>query len=496
MLRLIYIFYLLGKYGFILLLSKYGFRKINKPKFTRNFFEEASGTFIKFGQLLAMRVDIVSKEYTIELLGLLDNVRPFSYKEVERFFLNELGSSPNKIFQYFEEEPFASASFGQVHGAKLKDGTIVIVKVLRPGIEAKAKVDFFIIDCLAFVGDLFFKIEALPWKEFAKEFKAWTKHEFDYRIEAENGERLYNNNIDNPNLVIPKIYHHLTTKKILVEEYIKGLHLSKVLKRVKNGSLDEKELKEMGIDLKEVSRILVFELLKQFAIQGLYHADPHPGNIILLKNNRIGLIDFGIIGGKEPLPNKGHFLRWMKATGNMDFEEAAYHAANFAGDDLKVTIRSALPATVEQSEIDGFMRVLTDNFANSAKHLVTDNMENLQSMKKDYNTVFLQIIKAGKKYNIKLPKELAVFSRGLAIFGLLAKQMDRNFYVTDEMKRFFQIYPLEQILENEITPAIKRINREAAVERLTNWLSYLFEVDPPVYRLVQNYLSKYNVVDK
>lgn len=495
MFRFFYLVYIFTKYGSIFILAKYGFKKINKPKFFRQFFEEASGTFIKFGQMLAMRVDVVSKEYSIELLGLLDNIKPFSYRQVEGIFLNELGSTPDKIFQHFEKEPFASASFGQVHGAKLKDGTVIIVKVQRPGIETKAKVDFTIVNFLAFVADLFFKIDALPWKEFAKEFKAWTKQEFDYRIEAENGERFYNNNIDNPNIVIPKIYHHLTTRKILVEQYIEGVHLSKVLKKLKDGSLDDKQLKEMGIDLKRSCRVLVFELLKQFVLQGFYHADPHPGNIILLKNNRIGLIDFGIVGGKELMPNKNDFIRWMKATGDMDFKEASFHAANFAGDDLKIMIRSALPATVEQKEIDIFTKKLSDYFANSTQHLVADNFEKLKSVKKDYNTVLLQVIKAGKKMKVKVPNEFIVFSRGLAILGMLAKQMDSNFYVTDELNKFFKIYPVEKLFQNEISPAIRRINRETALERLTNWLAYLFEVDPVLYQLVKKQLSQYGIIN-
>lgn len=496
MFRIFYTVSLILKYSFLFLLSKYKIKKISKPKLVRSFFEEAGGAFIKFGQLLALRVDVLSDEYSIELLNLLDNVKPFSYKDVERIFVQELGATPDKIFEDFQKKPFASASFGQVHGAKLKDGKIAAVKVLRPGIEAKAQVDFLIIDFLAFIADLLFKIEALPWAEFAQEFKAWTKQEFDYRIEAENGERFYNNNIGNPDIVVPRIYHELTTKKILVEEYIEGLHLSRILKRLKDGRLDEKKLKEMSVDLKKVSRILVFELLKQFFLHGFFHADPHPGNIILLKNGKIGLIDFGIMGGKEPLPNKNHFIRWAKATGDFNFKEASFHAANFAGDDLKTIIRSALPATVGQKEIDGFMRILTDNFAQKVEQMVSENTENLKLMKKDYTTMFLQIIKSGKKYNIKVPKELVIFSRSLSIFGLLAKQMDSDFSITDEMKKFFRIYSEEMLLKNYESRAVKRINREAAIERLSSWLSYLFEVDPSVYNLVKNYLDKYAIINR
>lgn len=495
MFRFFYIFYLLSKYGLILILSKYGFKKIEKPKLIREFFEQASGAFIKFGQLLALRVDIVSKEYSIELLGLFDSVKHFPYKEVEGTFLNELGATPDKIFKVFEKEPFASASFGQVHGARLKDGKTVIVKILRPGIESKAQVDFLIIDLSAAIADLFFKIEALSWKEVADEFKEWTKQEFDYRIEAANGERFYKNNVGNENLVIPKIYHELTTKKILVEDYIEGLHLNRILKRLKDGRLDDKQLKEMGVDLKKAARILIWELQKQFFFHEFYHADPHPGNIILLKNGKVALIDFGIVGG-EPLPNKSYFVKWAKATGDMNFKEAAFYAAHFAGDEMKTMIRSALPATVGEKAIDELIRLLADRFSDTAQAIVTESLDGLKTMKKDYMTVLMQITKTAKQYKVKLPKEFVVFYRSLAVFGLVAKHMDPDFLLTVEMKRFFQVYPEEKITENDQLPIIRRINREVALERLGNWISYLYEIDPPLYRLVNNYLSKYNLFDK
>lgn len=495
MFRFFYIFYLLSKYGLILVLSKYGFKKIEKPKLMRKFFEEASGAFIKFGQLLALRVDIISNEYSIELLGLFDSVKPFPYKEVERTFLNELGATPDRIFKTFSKEPFASASFGQVHGAKLKDGTVVIVKVLRPGIETKAKIDFLVISFLAAIADLFFKIEALPWKEFAAEFKEWTKREFDYRIEAENGERLYRNNLGNKNLVIPRIYHDLTTQRILVEEYIEGLHLSKIFKRLKDGRLDEKKLTEMGVDLKKVARTLIWELLKQFFFRDFYHADPHPGNIIILKNNKIALIDFGIVGGK-PMPNKIYFIKMAKATGDFDFKEATFWAGHFAADELKTMIRSAFPPTVAEKAVDELIRLLADFFSEAVKQISLDSSDELRTMKKDFITVIMQITKKGKEYKVELPKEFVVFARTLAVVGLMAKYMDNSLRIVETLNNFFQVYSEEEITKNDQPPILRRINREVALERLGNWISYLNEIDPPVYHLVSNYLSKYNLFDK
>lgn len=150
MLRFFYIIGILTKYLSIYLLLKFGLYKKPKEKILRNFFEEAGGAFIKFGQLLALRVDVLPKEYALEMIGLFDNVKPFPYQDVENIFLQELGVTPQKIFKDFQKKPFASASFGQVHGAKLENDHIVAVKVLRPGIEDKVIADFLLIDILAF----------------------------------------------------------------------------------------------------------------------------------------------------------------------------------------------------------------------------------------------------------------------------------------------------------------------------------------------------------
>src|SRR3990167_11335742 len=127
MLRFLYILCLLVKYSYIYILLKLDLYKKPKEKILRNFFEEAGGSFIKFGQLLALRVDVLPKEYSLEMIGLFDNVRPFPYEDVERTFLQELGATPQKVFKDFQKVSFASASFGQVHGAQLENDHIVAV---------------------------------------------------------------------------------------------------------------------------------------------------------------------------------------------------------------------------------------------------------------------------------------------------------------------------------------------------------------------------------
>lgn len=494
MLRIIYIFFILLKYSLINLFSKLGFRTYSKPVLLRKFFEDAGGAFIKFGQLLSLRVDILPVEYASEMMNLFDNVKPFAYKEVERIFKHELGSTPNEIFYYFEKEPFASASFGQVHGAKLNKNQTVVVKVMRPEIENKVAADFLIIDILAFFGDLFYKIPALPWKEFASEFKKWTKQELDYRIEADKAEEMFINYMGNPFVVIPKIYTQLSTRMILVEDYIKGYPLSRVLLGLKEGKLDYNKLLKLGVDIKKTPRTLTRELLRQFLFDGIFHADPHPGNILLLPNDKIALIDFGIIGNSI-VYNKGSFVKWMKLWANMEFEEATLHFTNFVGDDLRAMIGSALPASVPQDRIDSFMKLLADHFSKSVRRIVEGNRKNLEVMKKDYTVVFLEILNAARRYRIKLPKEMVIFIRTLTIVGFLAKELDYEFKLADETKKFFEIYPENTILKDwdQFSP-YKRINHERAIESLNGWLSYLIEVDPDLYKIVRNHVKQYNIV--
>ncbi|HVZ59015.1 MAG TPA: AarF/UbiB family protein, partial [Patescibacteria group bacterium] len=145
MLRFIHISGIILKYAFLTLLLKLHLVRTPPNKLIKGFFEEAGGSFIKFGQLLALRVDILPKEYSLDMFDLLDNVKPFSYDDVKEIFLDDLGAVPERIFKDFQKEPFASGSFGQVHAAKLEDDTIVAVKIMRPGIDEMVQADFLVV---------------------------------------------------------------------------------------------------------------------------------------------------------------------------------------------------------------------------------------------------------------------------------------------------------------------------------------------------------------
>ncbi len=138
MFRFFYIIGVLVKYGVIFILLKLSLYKKPTQLILKGFFEEAGGSFIKFGQLLALRIDVLPNEYSAEILDLLDNVRPFSYQTFSGIFTSELGAPPEDVFRDVEKEVFASGSFGQVHRARLQDGTVVTIKIMRPGIELES----------------------------------------------------------------------------------------------------------------------------------------------------------------------------------------------------------------------------------------------------------------------------------------------------------------------------------------------------------------------
>lgn len=479
------------KYLWIFLLVKFNFYKKPRQKLVKNFFEEAGGTFIKFGQLLSLRVDALPREYSVELLDLLDNVKTFPYEEVEKVFLEQLGAPPHKIFEEFDEKPFASASFGQVHVGKIGNKKVAI-KVMRPGIENDVIVDFIFIDILAFFADLFFKIDALPWKEFAQGFKKWTKEELDYRTEAENTDRLFRNK-QHPDVVIPKMYYRFSTSKILVQEFIEGIQLSKILREMRDGDIDAAQLLEQGIDITKTPKLVVEELLRQYFYIGYYHADPHPGNIIVMANNKIGFVDFGILGSS--IPNQKPFLEMIKAWGNMDPKLVGYHLMNFAGGELRQMVECAFPASFSEEVVDKFMKSLATQLSDSMAGRIANSRVELKDLKKEYTSAAMGLLKEAAAYKIKLPSEMVAFFRAISLIGFMAKTLDNDFTVTREIRKFFEKYDQKEFLNNDSYISYARMDRTTAIERLTDWVSYLAEKDPPLYAVVNKYFARYNIIN-
>ena len=249
-------------------------------------FEELGPTFIKLGQVLSTRPDLVPVDFVEELSKLQDEVPSSPFEEIGQIIQLELGSPPEELFEVFEKVPLASASIGQVHKARFADGEEVAVKVQHPGIRKTIEVDLEIMLHLATLMERHIEELSLhrPVK-IVEEFAKTIEKEMDYSIEATNMERFAGNFLDDPTVYVPKVFRETTTERVLTMEYVEGIKVSEI-DRLEMAGLDRKAICARGTDF----------LLKQVFNYGFFHADPHPGNIFVLPNNVICLLDFGMVG--------------------------------------------------------------------------------------------------------------------------------------------------------------------------------------------------------
>ncbi len=256
---------------------------------TRMAFEEMGPTFIKFGQILSTHPGFIPVEFIDELSKLQDEVPPFPYVEVKRIIEAELGAPPSELYEYIDETPLASASIGQVHRAALKGEGEVAVKIKRPDIDKKIEVDLEIMLHLSTLMERNIEeIAALRPVKLVEEFARTIEKEIDYTIESTNMERFSRQYMDDPTVYVPKIYRDTSTASVLTMEFIDGIKVSQIDKLDDSG-LDRKEITRRGVDL----------ILKMIFDNGFFHADPHPGNIFVLPENIICLVDFGMVGSVD-----------------------------------------------------------------------------------------------------------------------------------------------------------------------------------------------------
>jgi ubiquinone biosynthesis protein len=260
--------------------------KLTRPQRLRMAFEELGPTYIKLGQVLSTRPDLVPRDIVKELAKLQDEVPPFSFAEVKDAVEAEFGKASEEIFDELEEQSLASASIGQVHKARLKDGESVAVKIQRPGIQKVIEVDLEIMLHLATLAEHHIKeFEIHRPVKIVEEFARTLEKEIDYNIEATNMERIARQFLDLPHVYIPLVFREFTTSRILTTELIDGIKISKI-----------EMLEAAGLDKKVIADRVVGLVLKQAFDHGFFHADPHPGNIFVLSDNVICMVDFGMMG--------------------------------------------------------------------------------------------------------------------------------------------------------------------------------------------------------
>ncbi len=255
------------------------------PERIRMAFEELGPAFIKLGQIFSVRADVFPQSYTEEFKKLQDQVPPVSFDEIKNVMETGLGAPLNKLFTDFDKKSIAAASVAQVHKARLKTGEKVAVKVIRPRIEKKIKEDIAIMYFLAEKMEKAFEIgRIIGAVNLVKEFEKSIFKELDMFTEAGNMERFAANFEDSDEIYIAKVYWTHTSRSVLTMEYIPGIKMDQV-----------EEIRKAGIDPKEVAMTGLRSFSRQLMEFGFFHADPHPGNTIVMYDGRVSLVDFGII---------------------------------------------------------------------------------------------------------------------------------------------------------------------------------------------------------
>lgn len=390
--------------------------------------EELGPTFIKLGQALSMRPDFVPVELMDELARLQDNVPPSPYDEIKKIIESELGRPVEAVFESFEKDPLASASIGQVHKARLKDGREVAVKVRRPGIASMIAVDIGILYHLALKAQQHIEEFAFikPTK-IVEEFARTIARELDFRIEAAHMERFAANFKDDSHIHIPEVIHELTGKQVLCMEFIYGVKVS-----------DMDELDRLGIDKKLITKRGADIVLKQIFDHGFFHSDPHSGNIFVLPNGVIVMLDFGQVGMVDQ-QTKEDFV---------DLIDSVVHENPMLATRqlLRITLWDKRPDTrLLEKDVADFM----------ARHLY--------KTLKDLNIAELvqDLLEMVSRHRLRIPPDIFLMMKALATIEGIARRLDPDFDMIAQAEPFISQVKLGRLAPHRVAEETLAFSAEA-----------------------------------
>lgn len=371
--------------------------------------EKLGPAFIKFGQLLSTRSDLLPPQYLDALGRLQDNVEPFSFADIERVVQAELGVRLSKGFASFEAEPLAAASLGQVHRAALRDGREVAVKVQRPDIRERVADDLAVMDDIADLLDRHTETgKQFDFAQTVREFRRTLLQELDYRREAQHMVRLADNLSGFARIVVPRPVDDYTTSRVLTMEFIAGRKITSLT-----------PLMRQDIDGQRLATDLFRAYLHQIIIDGFFHADPHPGNVFLTDDGRIALLDLGMVSRLSPA-RQDQLLKLLLAVSETDGDRAASIALQI-GEPRGPVDEPALRRDVQEL----------------VEHYQDAPIEKIQ-----IGLVMMQIVRTAGVYGIKLPSELTMLGKTLLnldqVGRILAPDFDINGAMRNEAANLMQ----------------------------------------------------------
>lgn len=349
--------------------------KVPAPQRFRVMLSELGPTFVKLGQVLSSRPDILPPDWVAELSTLQDQVPELAMSEIRLVIEAGLGRKVEDAFAWIDEQPLASASIAQVHAARLKNGDEVVVKVQRPGISERIRADLDLLYYLAqFLERVVEETGVYTPTGIVSEFERSLKGELDFENEAANIRVFHANNVGRPHIVIPRVYEELTCRTVLTLERLRGEKIT---------NLDPEKF-----DRRIVAKNLVDAIFEHLFVDGVFHGDPHPGNLFVLEGNRIGFVDFGIIGRLTKQMQETIILLCL-AVALRDPDTVARLVYKIGVPDQRVNLaqfRSDIAEILEQ-------------YAGL-------ELQNMSS-----GTLINDILALALKYRIKVPKEFAILTK-------------------------------------------------------------------------------------
>ncbi len=393
-------------------LKRYTKHEAAEPEKIVHLFEQLGGTFTKLGQLLSIRPDLLPKEYCDAFRKLQDDVEPFPTPEAIEIIEHELHKPLHHCFTHFSHRPIASASIGQVYEARLREtGKRVAIKVERPGIRELIATDIDILQRLAHIIEKRYKPQVFDPVTIVKEFRRYTEEELNYRSEAQNIDHFHRNFKADSTTIVPQVHWPYTTDRVLTMDFIDGI---KIADLPKNVSATRK---------KRIVRSVVNSIYKQIFIFGYFHADPHPGNILICKN-RIGFLDFGIVGYFDD-ELREHIIDLFAGLILADLDRTAKSM-------IRLGFVSRHSDTVRVKRI--LMASLSRYYDRPLKEL-------------NFGVLFHELLSTAKENNMKVPSELVLLGKSIITVDGFARELDPDFNLVAFSKPF-----VERLARQKVRP--------------------------------------------